>query len=92
MRKQSCFFTNMLGLISLKKVLYRSLLMLINYTHKKKFENLIFIKIHVMIFTVHALIAALEPDMTFGDIDSCSEDIFEVRIFGQIRKDFFSDL
>ncbi|KAE9551868.1 hypothetical protein FO519_004917 [Halicephalobus sp. NKZ332] len=35
-------------------------------------------RIHVMIFTVHHLIAMMEPLMKTGDLDACLEDILEV--------------
>lgn len=34
-----------------------------------------------MIFTVHTLIASLESNMTFQDIDLCLDDILEVFRF-----------
>jgi len=36
-------------------------------------------QVHVMMFTVHSLVAAFEEDMKTGDIDSCLKDLLGVR-------------
>uniref|UniRef100_A0A915DUY4 Small subunit processome component 20 homolog n=1 Tax=Ditylenchus dipsaci TaxID=166011 RepID=A0A915DUY4_9BILA len=35
-------------------------------------------QVHIMIFTVHTIIAVLEDKMVCGDVDACLQDIFEI--------------
>jgi U3 small nucleolar RNA-associated protein 20 len=47
-------------------------------------------QVHVMIYTVHCLIACMQEVLKPGDLDDCFEDIFEVvkqQQFGQVEEE-----